>query len=206
MSFFTLIYVAMRRVSILIVVLLFVGALIWWLVRADVPPQAPTATSVAAPAPAMVPYGAVVPADTPEETTQVIGAAVIDLDELRADLPDNLYWSHGVPTEDPIAQQQRLAERTRRNTQYGKILSGTATDDEIAEYYAYRERLSRDYIAFAKRVLERYGEQLTEEERGLYGLSIDMHGKRLQELPRAKQEAYARKQKQDDARAAWRQP
>lgn len=163
----------------------------------------------------LVPEGVPVTAERPLEQPREVTAAayspqedpapraLVDLEELRAELPDNLYWSESAPTDDLALVDRRHADKARRNDLYGKILSGGATRDEIDQYYAYRERVSRDYIVISQRVLERYGDTLSEEERGLYELSINMHGMRLQELPRAKSDAYARKAQQETARAAW---
>ena len=153
----------------------------------NVPPPVPAAHSAVA--------------ATTDTRGDVPGAAVIDLEVLRAEMPDNTYWTDAAPSDDEPARERRLTDKARRNALYGKVLSGTATAEEIEAYFAERERSSRDYIAFARRVLESYGEQLTPEERGLYALAIDMHGKRLHELPRAKNDAYARRAQQVAARA-----
>ena len=47
------------------------------------------------------------------------------------------------------------------------------------------------------------GERLSEEELGLYTLSLQMHRTRLDELPRQEQEALARKAVQDERREKW---
>jgi hypothetical protein len=54
-------------------------------------------------------------------------------------------------------------------------------------------------------VLADYGDELPEQERGLYELSIHMHRTRLLELPRQEQDALARGQAQTQRREAWRQ-
>jgi hypothetical protein len=127
----------------------------------------------------------------------------VDLERLRARIPDNLYWLLGAPIEDPQALQARAEEEQRWNQLYGKVLSGTASEEEIQRYYDHRRQLSRDYIEFARLVLQEYPDELPERDRGLYELSIEMHTTRLAEIPRQIEEALARKQDQDRRRDEW---
>ena len=62
---------------------------------------------------------------------------------IRAALPDNVYWKMSAPTKDPEVLRQREEERARWNVEYGKVLSNTATDEEIDAYYARRQQLAR---------------------------------------------------------------
>lgn len=128
----------------------------------------------------------------------------VDLEKLRALLPGNLYWEMGVPTKDPELLRKRDEEGRRWNELYGKVLSNTASEQEIHQYYEHRRKVSEDSIAFASLVLEQYGAQLPEQEQGLYALSIRMHRTRLEELPRQIEEALARKSLQDQRRQQWR--
>lgn len=127
----------------------------------------------------------------------------MDLERLRARLPNNLYWELGAPTADPAVLQRRAEEERRRNELFGKVQSGTATEEEINRYYDHRRRLSEDYLAFSTLMLAEYGAQLTERDRGLYELSIQMHRARLQDLPRQHEESLARKRVQDQRREEW---
>ena len=68
----------------------------------------------------------------------------VDMEAIRAALPDNTYWKMAVPTKDPAVLAEREKERQRWNVEYGKVLSNTATDEEIDAYYAERQRLSED--------------------------------------------------------------
>jgi hypothetical protein len=128
----------------------------------------------------------------------------VDLERLRARIPDNLYWRLGAPTKDPAALQARAEEEQRWNQLYGKVLSGTASEEEIRSYYDHRRQLSRDYVDFARLVLQEYPGELPERDRGLYEMSIEMHTTRLAEIPRQIEEALARKQEQDRRREEWR--
>lgn len=132
-----------------------------------------------------------------------IDPAVVDLDEMRRLLPDNRYWAEQEPTTDAVVLQRRADAHARRNTLHGKILSGGASTEEIEAYYAERERISKDAIAFAKTALEKYGNGLSQQERGLYELAIKLNGERLAELPRDKADAMTRKGRQEQARADW---
>ncbi|MEM9492327.1 MAG: hypothetical protein AAGC55_24485 [Myxococcota bacterium] len=129
---------------------------------------------------------------------------IVDLAALRREMPENLYWKVSAPTDDPDTLTARAADKQRWNTLYGKVLSGTASEDEVRAYYDYRKRLSTDHLAFARRVLERYGPDLPERDRGLYQLSIDMHTTRLDEIPRQISEAMERMREQERRREAWR--
>ncbi|QRK14170.1 hypothetical protein JQX13_49380 [Archangium violaceum] len=127
----------------------------------------------------------------------------VDLAKLRERLPDNLYWELSAPTKDPQVLQKRAEEGLRWNELYGKVQSNTASEEEIHQYYEHRRRVSEDAIAFASQVLQEYGDQLPEQERGLYELSIRMHRTRLDELPRQTEDALARKRTQDQRRKEW---
>jgi hypothetical protein len=127
----------------------------------------------------------------------------VDLERLRARIPDNLYWRLGMPTKDPQVLQMRAEEERRWNDLYGKVLSGTGTEEEVRRYYDHRRQVSADYIEFARLVLDEHGAELPEQERGLYELSIEMHTTRLAEIPRQIDEAMARKQAQDQRREEW---
>jgi hypothetical protein len=132
-----------------------------------------------------------------------LGLGAVDLEEVRAALPDNLYWKTSAPTDDPALLEEREREKAARNEQYGKILSGTGTDEEILDYYDHRMRASTDYIQFVDYLLEHYGSDLTDQDQTLLHLAKRLHGARLEEIPRRIQEARERKAEQDEARRKW---
>jgi hypothetical protein len=152
------------------------------------------------PLPSLPTAPAVAPASAPGTDEHVLtplaaaGAATypVDLDGLRARLPNNLYWVLGAPTEDPDTLRQRAERARTTNDLYGKVLSTTATEEEIQRYYAERRRVSEDYIEFAEMVLAEYRDRLPEEHIGLYELSIKLHSARLDEIPRDEREAFER--------------
>lgn len=186
------------------------------------PPSAPeaapaaapvTAPSASAPSPAAAPTAVAGAPAVPELLREPEPAPAgdtpkvhpVDLESLRAKLPDNLYWELGAPTRDPEVLKRREEEGRRWNDLYGKVLSGSATEEEVRQYYAYRRRVSEDLMTFAATVLAEYGDQLPEQERGLYELSINMHRTRLEELPRQEQDSLEHGRLQARRREAWRQ-
>ena len=128
----------------------------------------------------------------------------VDLARLREKIPDNLYWRLDAPTQDGQILQARAEEKQRWNALFGKVQSGTATDEEVQQHFAHRRQLSEDYIEFAELVLAEHGAQLPEQERGMYELGVRMHSTRLGELPRQIEQARERKALQDRRREEWR--
>jgi hypothetical protein len=139
----------------------------------------------------------------PDDEAMAAAWAAVDMDEVRKAMPDNLYWKLSVPTKDPQVLAEREAERARWNVEYGKILSGTASEEEIRAYYDNRARLSGDYIEFATYLLDHYESTLPERDVGMLKLALRLHRARLEEIPRKVEEALERKWTQDAAREAW---
>jgi hypothetical protein len=164
---------------------------------APAPPPAPAPAETQAPPPSAGPGAA---EDAP---AAVLGLAAVDLEEVRAALPENLYWQSFAPTSDPALLEEREREKAFRNEQYGKILSGTGSDAEILDYYDHRMRASTDYIQFVDHLLEHYGSDLTDQDLTLLHVAKRLHQARLEEIPRRIQEARERKAQQDEARRAW---
>jgi hypothetical protein len=195
-----------RRALVLLFIALLLGVAAWWrLGRAPAPP-APSARPEAqappdaAPARPEAPPAGATPESAPEAP---LGIGSVDLEEVRAALPENLYWQTAAPTDDPALLEEREREKAYRNEQYGKILSGTGSDAEILDYYDYRMRASTDYVQFADYVLEHYGSDLSDQDQTLLHVAKRLHLARLEEIPRRIQEARERKAQQDEARRAW---
>jgi hypothetical protein len=193
---------------------------LWWPAEnATEPPAVSSAPAAAPSASAEMPPDVEAPANTPsvaspppapaasemlEDLTDPGSAwASVDMDEVRAAMPDNLYWKMGMPTNDPDVIREREAERARWNVQYGKVLSNTATEQEIRDYYALRYRLSSEYIEFASYLLDHYREDIPERDVGLLELAVELHLARLEEIPGQQADAFERKRKHDAAREAW---
>ena len=127
----------------------------------------------------------------------------LDLEEVRKAMPDNTYWKLAAPTKDPELLKWRDEERARWNVEYGKVLSNTATAEEIDTYFAERKRVSDDYLEFVVYVITNYGNAIPREGLNLLKLAGEMHAMRLEEMPRQMAEAHARAEAHDAARRAW---
>ncbi|WP_437306216.1 hypothetical protein [Sorangium sp. So ce388] len=144
-------------------------------------------------------------ADAPEDAPEDAAGRgyPVDLERLRAQLPDNLYWQLDAPTDDPRVLQARTGEQKRWEDLFGKVQSNTASEEEVRRYYEHSRRVSEDYIQLASLVLAQHRDELPERDEGLYELSIQMHRSRLAEIPRHIESALARAQAQDRARDEW---
>ena len=202
------------------------AAAAWWGVRGHPPPArnaapvaaAPRAT-VAAPAAAAPPADPRQPPAPPppaaaegagaDEVDELDGDAIaagwanVDLDEVRRALPDNRYWQMGAPTTDEVEVERRARERDRWNVEYGKVLSGTGSEEEVRAYYDERARVSGDYVELTTYLLDHYGDVLHPRDVSLLQLARRMHLSRLEEIPRNLERALERKVQQDEARARW---
>jgi hypothetical protein len=127
----------------------------------------------------------------------------VDLDAVRAQMPDNLYWKLSMPTKDAALLREREAVRTYWREQYGKVLSNTATEEEVRAYYAHRQRLSADSVEFATYLLDHYGRVLPERDVGLLELARELHLARLEQYPRDLSDALQRREAHEAARRAW---
>jgi hypothetical protein len=110
-----------------------------------------------------------------------------------------------APTTDEQEIERRARERDRWNEAYGKVLSGTGTDEEIRAFYDERARLSGDYVEFATYLIDHYGEVLPERDVSLLTLARRLHLARLEEIPRRLEEALQRRDEQDEARRRWQE-
>lgn len=188
------------------------------------PPRAPITAPDAAPHPGGDQEGARLPDGLPEaaherdDATEAVPFASdidvdgesmggtwesVDMNAVRAALPDNLYWQRSVATTDEQVIEERERERARWNVEYGKVLSGTGTDEEIRAYYDHKSRVSADAIELATHLLDHYGDALPDRDVMLLELARRLHQARLEEVPRKLEEAFERKRAQDAARAAW---
>lgn len=121
------------------------------------------------------------------------GAYPVNLEALRARLPNNRYWTLGAPTSDPAIAKARAARAEQDNVVFGRIQSNEATPDEIRAYYAERRAISLDYLHLAELVLAEQGEALPPRDRGMFELSVNLHRARLQQIERDQSDALARR-------------
>jgi hypothetical protein len=198
--------------TLLLALAVAIAAIVWfrWMARAPAePPAAPPASDTSVgDAPAPAPAREIEPpaAAAPEVDPGDLGSAwaSVDLEEIRRAMPDNLYWQVAMPTQDARVLRDREDERARWNVEYGKMLSGNASEEEITAYYAHRRRLSADYVELTSYVLDRHGRDLSEQDLELLELARRLHLERLAEYPRQEQVARDRKREQDAAREKWR--
>ena len=194
---------ASGRVFLIATVLVILGlGLALWL-RQPSTPVSPPADAPAEPPPA---EGA---PDIDDGADELDGDAIaaawsnVDLAEVRRALPDNIFWQMSAPTRDEAEIERRARERERWNVEYGKVLSGTGTDEEIRAYYDQRARMSGDYVEFTTYLLDHYGDELHPRDAQLLKLARQLHLARLEEIPRGLETALQRKAEQDEARARW---
>jgi len=207
-------------ITIVLASLVVVGVGLRWLVRVRTGPAVATARAPAHVVPTIAWSPGLAGRDLAAESTNPVEGvphdddpadfdnppeawATVDLDAIRAALPDNLYWKMAVPTKDPEVLRQREEERARWNVEYGKVLSNTATDEEIDAYYAGRQRLSEDYLQFIVYLMTNYGYQIPRRDVAAMKLAAEMHHERLEEIPRKIAEAHERHKAHDAARRAW---
>jgi hypothetical protein len=127
----------------------------------------------------------------------------LDYESLRKQTPDSLYWLMAAPTDDPAVLEARSKARQERNEQYGRVVSNTATVEEIRDYYAYKRKLSEDYVEVVQLILDEHGDELSERDVGLLELALSMHSSLLGELPRKEDDALQRKAEYDRVKRAW---
>lgn len=180
--------------------------------QATVPPPSETVAAPAASAPAEAVQrsrGAGRPPAAPKvvEQPEYIDGLVygeIDLREAKALMPDNLYWQLGAPTKDPDVLAKRDEERRKRNEEYGRVLAGDASEDEVKAYYDYKRKLSTDYLEFSEFMSRRFKNSDNKEFVGMLELATKMHTQRLSLLDGEQQEALERSREHAKAREDWK--
>ncbi|MCU0668327.1 MAG: hypothetical protein MUF70_03110 [Myxococcota bacterium] len=155
-----------------------------------------------APPPTLAP-GAGVLAPPVAPIDELVPGSGIDLEAVRAAMPDNLYWEFAAPTQDQRLLAERDRERARWNETFGRVQAGDASKEEIEAYFDHRQRLSSDYVRVIDHMLQHYQATLSEDHQALLHTARRLHLARLQEIPRRLQEAYDRGKTQEEARAAW---
>lgn len=129
--------------------------------------------------------------------------AKIDFDEIKRALPDSTYWKMAFPTSDKALIEERERIREQWNAEYGKVVSNTATDEEIDAYYGEQQKLSEDYLEFLVYLAEHYGDLVPRSMVGALKLAGEMHLARLEEIPRKIAEAKERHAAHERERQAW---
>jgi hypothetical protein len=116
----------------------------------------------------------------------------VNLEALRARIPDNRYWALAAPTSDPEVAKARAARAEQDNAMFGRIQANEASPEEIRAYYAERRAVSRDFLALAELVLREQGSALPARDVGMFELSANLHRARLQQIDRDEADALAR--------------
>jgi hypothetical protein len=153
------------------------------------------APALPAPARAVDPAGASAAAVDPPGVSPEEAAASypVDLEALRARLPDNRYWELGAPTSDPEVARARAERARAANALFGRTQTGEATRQEIRAYYAEQRRISQDYLKLSLLVLAERGSELPQRDRGMFELSVQLHTARLKQIDRDLADALARR-------------
>jgi hypothetical protein len=128
----------------------------------------------------------------------------IDLREAKTLMPDNIYWQQGAPTKDPDELARREAEKKKRNEEYGRVLAGDASEDEVRSYYDYKKKVSEDYLEFSEFMARRYRSSDHKEMVGLLDMATKMHAEKLSQLPAELEDALARAKEREKVREDWR--
>jgi len=198
-----------RAVTIAAIAVVLVGAVLWF-ARRPAPREGPsvattkdgvvsentnlTRSSDSPPrAPASEPAGSGAGSTAASDPIGSPDAYPVNLEALRARLPDNRYWTLGAPTSDRAVAKARADRAERDNAAFGRIQSNEASPAEIHAYYAERRAISRDYLQLAELVLEAQGQALSPRDRGLFELSARLHRARLQQIERDESDALARR-------------
>jgi hypothetical protein len=127
----------------------------------------------------------------------------IDLREAKALMPDNIYWQRGAPTKDPAELERREAERKRRNEEYGRVIAGDASEDEVRKYYDDKRRVSQDYLEFSEFMARRYRNSDNKEFVGMLELAMKMHAEKLAQLDEELERSLEHARQREKARQDW---
>ena len=185
---------------VLAVVAVIVVGVGWFVLRARGSEPSSLAGSAARPAPPPASVSAntrSAPPDLPGagSGSDALGSGArypVDLEALRAELPNNRYWEDGAPTSDPDVAKARAERAERDNARLGKIQANEATVEEIHAYYADRRALSKDYLELASHVLAKQGDALPDRDRGMFELTVNLHRDRLRQIDRDEADALDR--------------
>lgn len=141
--------------------------------------------------------------DKYEFDARTLAFAQIDLEALKAEMPDNLYWEMGAPTQDEAVKAMRKEKRDHWRQQANKISANQASEEEIRDYYEHQNTLSEDYVAFTAEVIKRNGHELPDTDYQMLTLAAKMHLNRLQEIPAQLARSLDQRQQFQDRKAEW---
>ena len=121
--------------------------------------------------------------DKLEFDDRALSWAKVDLDAIRDEIPDNLYWEMAAPTQDEALKAHREERREALKQQANLISAKHATEEQIREYFAYQNQLSNDYVEFSTILLNKHRNDMDETDVSMQTLALQMHLSRLQEIP-----------------------
>ena len=129
--------------------------------------------------------------------------AQVDLDAVRDEMPDNLFWTLSAPTTDARVLRDREETRAEWNRRFGRVQANLADEAEVRDYFALRQRISADAVEFSSHLLDRYRDVLPERDVGLLELARTLHLARLEEMPARLSEALERRRLHEEERLRW---
>ncbi len=220
----------MKRASTLLLIMLPILALsAFWLARSPTPMESSSETAQSEQVPSLTPIEQVEPdaqaqAADPlsaaqnqfgdnlpqspipegyEHDANAIAWSKVDMDSLKADMPNNLYWVLAAPTKDEVVLAERKEIKAYWDAQYAKINSNQASEDEIRAYFKHREQVATDYVEFATSLLNRYGNVLPEEAYSFQVFARNLNVVVLQELPKKLNNALESRKRFIEERESW---
>jgi len=134
---------------------------------------------------------------------RTLAFATIDLEALKNEYPDNLYWEMAAPTLDESVKQTRKEQREFWKLRQGKISSNLASEAEIREYYSYQNKLSEDYVELTGQLIKRHGQDLAEQDYEMITLATQLHLSRLQDMPSMLERDLKNRQRFLDRKNEW---
>jgi len=131
--------------------------------------------------------------------------AKVDLEALKADMPNNLYWVLAAPTKDEQVLAERREIKEYWDKQRAQINANRASEKQIRDYFQHREQVTTDYIEFATSLLNRYHDVLPEEAYSFQVFARNLNLVLLQELPKKLNNALESRKKFIAQREEWLQ-
>ena len=141
--------------------------------------------------------------DKYEFDTRTVAFSKVNLSALQADMPDNLYWEMGAPTQDESVKEIRKEKREYWRQQANKIHANLAEEQEIRDYYSYQNALSEDYVTLTSELIKRNGQDLPDQDYQMLILAAKLHLGRLQEIPAQLARAIEQREKHLSRTAEW---
>jgi hypothetical protein len=134
-----------------------------------------------------------------------LALASIDLEALKAKMPDNLFWEMSAPTRDELVREQRRETRALWREQKNLISANLADEYAIRDYFVLQNTLSEDYVAVTNELLDNYSNVLPDRDYQLLLMANRLHSARLQEIPGQLATALENRREFLSRRERWRE-